>query len=365
MKRLLAIVPIVAIGVCSSALVASAGLDAPVPLPTTGYTVIIDQAGGAGADPSTDVGSGTNGLGELPDLGVLQGTCEGRLAAVDLTNGTITPLSAPASVEACVGDLTFAPDGTLYGILRGIDAAAGDVFTELARFDTATGAPDVIGRIGDFSSYGGYSNPPLGGISFDAQGRLFVLLPTLAALPDNDPRCLDSESGAALAYCLYRIDDPSQPGTVAFVGRTAEIPPTGPTELYSTLAADCTGPMYTGELVGLAGGSDLVGNLRTVDTTTGAPAQVGGLQADHFIAGQAFDRAGTQWALTLIVAPTLDTAYDLATIDPSASPVDSTRVANLDVPSIGEGPGLLNGLAIAPLDCTPPAPIVLEPTFTG
>ncbi len=363
MRKLLALLPIVGVVICGNAVVASAGFEATPAPSTTAYTIML-TALGPGEQPSVEDATSTTatepdgGVPAAPDItgldvGPLQGDCEAQLATVDLTTGETIALPAPPSPEACAGDLTFAPDGTLYGILRGdLDP---DFVSELVRFDTTTGAATVVGQISPFASFSGLSEIPIGGLAFDAHGQLFAEL-----LQDEesafDPACLGAD---AVAMCLYLVN-PANPEEATFVGRSA----VGVSEeiLFSgsTLNASCT-TMYSSVVT--VEEEDPTDTIVTVDPATGAFSALGDLRPQHFLAGQATDRAGTLWAVELESIAEAEIAYSLATLDPAGGTPMDTEVNTITFPGVELA--ILNGLAIEPLDCAQPEPVVLEPTFTG
>ena len=363
MRRLLVLLPLMAVVVCSSALVASAGVAAAPAPSTTGYTIIVTDIG-AGEQPAADEVTSTtaaepsSGALEAPDIagldvGALQTECEAQLATIDLTTGALTPLSAAPSREACAGDLTFAPDGTLYGILRGeLDP---DFISELVRFDTTTGAATVVGQISSFASFSGFSELPIGGLAFDAQGRLFAEL-LQDAESVSDPACLGAD---VVAMCLYQVN-PANPEEAIFVGQSAAGAGENIIFTGSTLNASCT-TMYSSVVpIDEVLQTD---TIVTVDPATGAFSDLGDLRPEHFLAGQATDRAATLWALELEAVSEGVIAYSLATLNPAGGTPIDTEVLPVTFPT--EEFALLNGFAIEPLDCAQPEPVVLQPTFTG
>ena len=370
MRKLCALFPIIAVVIGANALVASAGLpEAPAPS-TIGYTVLVNLPSGLADEgdttgetvaPDESTTQPTAAPMQVPDIGgdgvgALQGECEAQLATIDLTTGVVTPLPAGPSPEACAGDLTFGPDGTLYGLLRGEEPD--DSISELVRFDTASGAATVIGQIGDFSSFAGFSELPIGGLAFDAEGRLFAALGTSNEFPNPDPQCLGDDE---IAFCLYRIDDPNAPGNATFIGQSAS--GTEEDEIFfavSTLNGSCT-TMYSSSIdLGEETSTDTV---TTVDLTSGALSDLGQTRPQRFVAGQATDRAGTLWALELTAGTGPAVGFELATLDAAGGTPIDTHVIDVTLPD--EELTFLNALAIEPLDCAQPEPVVLAPTFTG
>jgi hypothetical protein len=94
-----------------------------------------------------------------------------------------------------------------------------------------------------------------------------------------------------------------------------------------------------------------------VDTTDGSTSDVGAVGDANLVFSLDFDRPGTLWGVGLTQDPFPQ--FTVYTID------TATGAATATVP-IGDESGEteLTSLAV-PRDCNPPAPIVLEPTFTG
>jgi hypothetical protein len=343
MRRLLILLPVVAIAAASAAaLVVSAG-PSGAGAGTTGYTVYFPPT----INSTDDVAL------ELPppgDVGPAQDPgCDAQLATVDLASGVVTPLPASPSETACAGDLAFAPDGTLYGLVQG-DGDAGPV-AELVTFDLSTGNATLVGAFGPFQySTGGANELPQGGITFDATGTLYALLGHSNS-PGFDLDCAP-ESTEFLNFCLYRVDDPSNPAASTLVGLT-----TTDGVLPSMLAATCE-TVYAGTF----SQDDDFSSVSTVNTETGARDQIGSLGDERFLEGADFDFAGTFWGL---IINNSDFAFDLSTLDPAGGTPIDTPGPTMTVE--GDDTPFFNALAVQPLDCAEPepAPIVLEPTFTG
>jgi hypothetical protein len=347
----------------ASAIATSVALAVGVPsapaqeVATHGYTVqLIDS----GVDEQAKAEGGELVLDPAAVVDPLQGDATCRLARIEFATGTVTPLPAAASPEACAGDLAFAPDGTLYGLLQGIDGQNG--IAELVRFDVATGAATVVDQIGTFFALGGQSIVPFGGITFDGAGQLLVML--LAVDVDGyDAACRSAD--AVPSSCLYRIDDPSQPEFTTFLGEVARIPSGEPGALGSTLTATCDAVYSTPAATEPTEGANIIirSLLSTVSPSDGARTDIGEYEDDADSWGADFDRAGTLWGLALQGISTMDPVLSVATLDPNGGPDVATPGAQISV----DLETFVQGLAVAPLDCSQPepAPIVLEPTFTG
>jgi hypothetical protein len=279
-----------------------------------------------------------------------------RLVQVDLATGAVTPIG-PFVPEACVRDLALAPDGTLYGIRE--DSRTLPPFVTLVRFDTATGDPTDVGQIA-----GADASLEDGGLTLAADGTMYAQIVT------NAPGCDLS------AVCLYRVD-PANPEAAVFVGPVSQ----QLTE-YFGLATSCTGSTVSVREVSssAAGFADGLGTspgvaaeleepagvpgdpqiLTTVDTSDGSTSDVGPVGDANFVSSLDFDAAGTLWGVGLTQDPFPQ--FTVYTIDPA------TGAATATVP-IGDEFGETELLALAIVrDCNPPvppAPIVLEPTFTG
>ncbi len=338
---------------------------------TFGYTVVIlPPSDDAAPDASTGEVNATDGVDAAAEATGLTLSAEGdvsptqgddlcRLATIELATGVVTPLPAAASPEACAGDLAFAPDGTLYGLLQGADEAADQVFPELVRFDTTTGAAVVVGNIGTSTQMlGGQSIVPFGGITFDGVGQLLVAL----VAPDADGADPACRRTGTIATCLYRIDDPADPAVTTFVGEMASIPSGEDGMLGSTLAATCetvySTPMLTEPIDDTA--NLIVGTVLTsVDATSGASTQLGAYPDEFVSWGDGLDPADGFWGLGLDYPVQPDFSGSVLVLDPNGGTPVATAGAAISSPP----ETVIQGLEIAPFDCTP-EPIGPEPTFT-
>jgi len=324
---------------------------------TSGFTVLVSSPDVAqdapfeGTTPDAAASDATpaedGAVFDLSDgVDALQGNCLGQLATVDFATGAVTPLPAAPSAEACAGDLAFAPDGTLYGLVQGSDETTGE-FAELVRFDTTSGAATVVGPFGPFTnSLGGVFEIPFGGITFDGSGRLFALLGATND-PGFDPNCAVD----ALVWCLYRVDDPSQPQASTFLGVSSQT--TGEFDFVSNLAASCD-TVYTAHVT--TDGESTTTDVATVNTTNGALSAIGTLATDHLLEGADFDRSNVFWAIVVDFDAGL--TFNVATLNPAGGTPTETLGAEITPP---DDTLFMQSLAVEPLDCV--APLVVR--FTG
>ena len=214
-----------------------------------------------------------------------------------------------------------------------------------------TGEATLVGTFGPFElSIGEAQELPQGGITFDGTGTLYALLGH-AESPGFDEECATSDR--FINFCLYRVEDPSNPAASTLVGVT-----TTDGVRPSMLAASCEA-VYAGTF----SQDDSFSSISTVNTETGARNQIGSLGDERFLEGADFDFAGTFWGV-IVDDGDIGFAFDLSTLDPTGgTPIDAPGpIMTVE----GDESPFFNALAIEPLDCIPePAPIVLEPTFTG
>jgi hypothetical protein len=302
------------------------------------------------------------------------------LQRIDLATGAVTPFGAP-SPDACVADLAVAPDGSVWGIGPAPTPLA-PLPGELVHFDETTG--DVLSAT-PFT--GAFSDQDLrfGGLAFDAAGTMYAQLVT------DEPGC------DTVSVCLYTVDPATAVAT--FVGAPG---PEFDITFLSFLAADCGTaldtviPAFTlaGEdpaptSWGDAGASshDDRDALASYDGATGLLTETAHFPSeDDIVVGLDYSRAdGTLYALVAprflpgeagteteattetTEAPDAAAAADdvyaeallvsLYTVDPASGAL--TLVAPLPDP---EANMAILGIAGS---CTAPAPLVLEPTFTG
>ncbi len=263
-------------------------------------------SGVAGAEPTAYVTT------EGPDQ-----TCTfGRL---DLGTGTITTIGTVGGAT-CAGSLTFAPDGTLFG-LSGDTGPGGEQL--LVRYDLTTGVAVTVGTIGVTTLLGA------GGLAFDRAGSLWLYLESLNADCSAD------------FSCLYRID-PTNAATT-FVGGG------GNETIVGGLAGLCDGRVVTARGVPPQ-------QLAAVDTASGALGDLGPLDPDAFTNELATEADGTLWALA---SPTVGDGTVIQRIDPNGPTVVSSR------PVVVDPTTSVVSMAIAPLTCPAPVALPAAPTFTG
>ena len=290
-----------------------------------------------------------------------------RLATVDLTDGTTTPLPAGGSIEACVRDLAVGTDGSVWGIRQLQEPPP------LVHFDPATG--EVLSSVeitGDFTE----ADLVEGGLAFDAAGTLYAQLVT------DEPAC-----DALDAVCLYTLDPAT--AVASFVGGPGAA---NEETTFAFLGADCVGNMVTTESSRQSSGDAetawndveaelLFRRLDFVDPATGVVTDGSDFDTDFSLAGLDYDRvSGTLYALgtfedvPIPIEESTDTTAATAAeevvpaefeaslfiVDPATAAV--TEVAPLSEPDLNVTTLAIGGTCPLPPE---PAPIVLEPTFTG
>jgi hypothetical protein len=316
------------------------------------------QAGLPEAEPTEPPAAYTIDGVDFPDGCALQ--------RLDLGSGTVTPLPAAPSPEACVIDLAVAPDGSVWGI--GPAPTEGPFLPAfLTHFDADTGAV-----LSSTLFTGAFSEAQLryGGLAFDSAGTLYAQLVT------DEPGC-DVDF-----VCLYTVDPSTAVAT--FVGTPGD---DFAETFLAFLAADCGTAMETvvpaiiddaatdASWDGPTAADHGADSLASYDAATGALTQGPELvDPNDFVVGLDYFRTdGTLYALIAprllpgeeSVEATVDDVYASAfqvalyTVDPATAEV--TLVAPLSDPEAN-----IATLGIAG-ECPVPAPppIVLEPTFTG
>lgn len=223
-------------------------------VPATGlYT--IDPATGA-ATLVGDTGESITGLDFDPISGVLYGTTTpnsntpSSLVSIDTATGAVTVIG-PHGVDRAISDLSFAPDGTLYGWA---EASADSVVT----INTTTGAATLVADAlvgsggcaldlapdGFLYLFGGYCQSPL-----NQDG-------------DNAILKLDTTSGAVVDYWPIVTDATwdCEPGETE-------------TGAWSAASHDAAGNLYGFSNAGCGAGFP-VRNLSTMNLATGIPSFV-------------------------------------------------------------------------------------------
>ena len=186
MRRILSLVPVVALVLGAAAIVlpfgsTSSAVATAEPVPTTGYTVIDDGSG----------------------------SCD--LYTIDLATGVLTNLPAPSSNAACVNDLAVAPNGTVYGVAGtrffsstsvapAYDSVGG---AELVTF-SASGTPSGISLTVAGLPISGIS---AGSIAVNAAGVVYVIAinETTCDPRLNAPNSYDPSDTLAF-HCLYTVN---------------------------------------------------------------------------------------------------------------------------------------------------------------
>jgi hypothetical protein len=256
-----------------------------------------------------------------------------KLATVGLTDGVVTAVGANFESLACVADLTFGNDGSLYGIIGGDPPLR----AHLVRFDLTTGAPSDLGPItGSFTTSQTFGTSDVG-IATGNGGRILVTMAT-----DETPAC-----GSVL--CVYDVDPASLAGTL--VGPLG--PPAGPFDDKPTLTltADCGTTAWT-----VVSRNETVQQLflTTISQSSGTAADGPeiGLTSGANPYGVELDR-GTR--ILYLLASDVQSPEALYTLDPASG-------ATTPIAPISGDSQTIERLAI-PGSC--PVAIAAEPTFTG
>jgi hypothetical protein len=165
---------------------------------------VLDAATGNVVEDVGLNGFSITGLAQDPGTGIMYGATSrqdfsnpGFLTTIDKRTGAATLVGdqAPASLNA-VSDITFTPDGTLYGWLEGPD--------DLVTIDKATGLATVVGDSGIVT--GG------GAIASDSTGNLF-----LAASNDQGPlRTVNPVNGVPTTVSLLKGGNNFEVAALAF-----------------------------------------------------------------------------------------------------------------------------------------------------
>jgi DNA-binding beta-propeller fold protein YncE len=201
---------------------------------TVSDLLVLDPASGAVLDSVGSTGFGLTGLAVSPVDGLLYGVTTGGddrfLVQIDRGAGAATAIGGP--LGAVVADITFTPDGTLYGWSESTD--------DLVTIDVTTGVATVVGEsgVGTFGS----------GLAYDAANDRLLFA---GGGSDGDFYTVDRQTGAATVLSTLN----------------------GPVETaVSALAFDCDGTLYG---VVLAFDEVRSTQLATIDPDTGAVTVLG------------------------------------------------------------------------------------------
>lgn len=248
------------------------------------------------------------------------------LGTVNLTDGTVTQVAASPSGDACVSDLAFGPDGTLYGLLQSGDSG---LTVHIVTFSLTTGAPTDLGALtGPFTSSTLFGEDL--GIATGPANTLFVEMGT-------------DQTGCTAALCLYTVD----PATLAstLVGPAGV--PSGPFDdkPLLQLTGDCAAPLWT-----TVSRAETESNyLTAIDPTSGTATQ-GAAYSFHRPAGLEIDKStGVLYAIA-----TSDEGYQLYTVDSATS--QGTLVT-----AVNDNSHNFTGLAIPGACATPVVPVTPAP----
>jgi hypothetical protein len=292
------------------------------------------------------------------------------IVSIDLGTGSTSTLSSRDD-EHCPIDYAPRADGAIYGVTLALNEPPTDEPSRLVTVDPATGAMTDVGSTGVVFD-------DIGGLEFDAAGNLWM------AGSSIDPEC-------ELPICLWQVDPTS--GAATFVDQLET--PEATFSFLGGMTRTCVDPLYTnhGGIVDNAGetsatGDDTAeatesfsfytpadvgaaqvgeGTLATLDTATPALDDIGPLGDTEFATGLAFANDGVLWAVVLDEFFAELRTYSTGTVDPATG--QFTKVATLDVADTEEAAVTPTGLTFLPDPCAAPAPtpapVVLEPTFTG
>ena len=162
----------------------------------------LDPSTGAVLQNIGPIGFQVSGLAQDPSTGTLYGATgnsgiEGTLITINKTTGAGT-FVGDAGDGTPISDITFTPDGTLFGWLARPDH-------DLVRIDKATGVGTVVGDSGLTFTEGG-------GLASDAAGTLF-----LSTQEDDGPlRTVDPNTGAVTTVATLDGTTDTPIGALAF-----------------------------------------------------------------------------------------------------------------------------------------------------
>jgi hypothetical protein len=206
--------------------------------------LILDPSNGAVLRAVGPIGFGVTGLAIDPTTGTLYGTTgrnndagsapsPGSLITINRTTGQGTlvgDLVPPASDRSPAADITFTPDGTLYGWLE-------PTVDDLIRIDKATGLATIVGNSG-LSTYGsGLASNSAGVLYFAGEGE------------DMPLRTVDRNTGLTTVVATMNGDAVLERG-------------------ISALAFDSSGTLFGSRLP--SDSPPFNSDLITIDTSTGA-----------------------------------------------------------------------------------------------
>jgi hypothetical protein len=220
------------------------------------HLLSLDPATGAVTSEGGETGVALTGIAEDPTTGILYGVSSindplapGFLFTIDQVTGAATQIGdlvPPATTIDFVSDITFTPDGTLYGWLESAD--------DLVTINKTTGLATVVGN----------SAVPTNnvGLDSDSTGTLYLAVDTKAPL-----RTVSRATGAA-------TPGPVMTGPISYV--------------FGSIAFDPTDQLFG---VQTNTGGEFKGNLLTIDRTSGAlaprPSSVPQLEGIEFVTSEA------------------------------------------------------------------------------
>jgi hypothetical protein len=216
----------------------------------------LDPATGAVISSAGNTGAAIVGIAEDPTTGILYGVSSrddprapGFLFTIDQVTGAATQIGdlvPPATNLTEVSDITFTPDGTLYGWQETAE--------DLVTIDKTTGLATVVGNSGLGTNQAG--------LAADTGGNLYLAVTNVQPL-----RSVDRTTGAVTPGATLQ-------GTADF--RTPSLAFSAQNALFA-VQQNTTG--------------EILGNLLTIDVPTGAlsprPEVVGQLDGIEFVDGEA------------------------------------------------------------------------------
>jgi hypothetical protein len=213
--------------------------------PLTGAATLVGALEDAAGDPY-----GLTGLAFHPTSGVLYGstsnaspTARGHLVTVDPATGLVTDIGSFSTISSTLSDITFTPDGTLYGW-----EAAG--LHSLYSIDLLTGVATLVGLSTVGGGFGG------GGLAADLAGTIYVT-PDSSTNPPGTLRTVDRTTG---------LD------TVVATLSGAPLVTGGGGNVLNALDFNSSGVLYG---VNTNQGNPALTHLVTIDFSTGAITDIG------------------------------------------------------------------------------------------